>query len=77
LRGDNAKFGKRRIADEPLVGIDFDVGRMIDGQQAHAIEVHGSIKRKLRRPFFSRTLFAGTFRYSSGSGTLRSPGAIQ
>lgn len=32
---------ERRIADETLVGIDFNVRRMIDGQQAHVIEVHG------------------------------------
>src|SRR5208282_1868227 len=37
----------------------------------------GSMNRKLSRPFFGRTLFAGTFRYSSESGTSRSPGAIQ
>src|SRR6267378_905289 len=37
----------------------------------------GSMKRKLSRPFRVFTLRAGTFKYSSGSGTSRSPGATQ
>src|SRR5882762_2930037 len=43
--GDHPKFWERRCADESLVGIDLELGGMIDGQQPNLIEVHGFFHR--------------------------------
>src|SRR6266852_5131412 len=43
--GDDAKFWERRCADEALVGIDLELGGMIDGQQPNLIEVDGLFHR--------------------------------
>ena len=39
LRSDHAARGERRIVEEPLVGIDFDVVRMVDGDEAQLVDV--------------------------------------
>ncbi len=74
MGGDNAKFGERRIADEALVGIDFDVGRMIDGEQAHMIEVHGFFhglhKAKAEEAVFLANTFGGNFQIFVGVGDV-------
>ena len=45
LAGDDAKFRERRIAGETLVGKYVVGGRMVDGQQAHLIEIDGFFHR--------------------------------
>ncbi len=37
--GNHFKFGERRIAGEIFVWIDFDIGWVIDGEQAHLVEI--------------------------------------
>src|SRR5713226_2105474 len=42
---DDAEFRKGRRAREALVGIDIDYSGMIDGQEAHLIEIDGLLHR--------------------------------
>ena len=45
VAGDDLEFGIRRIRSEIFVGIDVDIGRMINGQQANLVEVNGFLER--------------------------------